>query len=99
MKTIILGTEHDETLRQALMTTLKGLGAVHLDRSRGHAGSQDLEVTKVKIGNDIVTIEFETFVGLSVIGPPALVDQIALLTRQTVRSGKAPAKKPAQPKP
>jgi hypothetical protein len=76
-KTIVLGDEHDDALRDALRATLHELGAVSLDQSWGLAGSQELSTHRVSLGSEIVTIESETYIGLSITGGEDTVDRIA----------------------
>jgi len=75
-KTLILGAEYDDTLRGVLRDVLKRLGAKGLAHDWGVAGSQELETVEVLVGVDTVTIEAETFVGLSISGPVELVERI-----------------------
>jgi hypothetical protein len=76
LKTIVLGPEHDERLRDALRAALLALGAKALGHDRRTAGSQDLEVFEAEIGNQRLVIEAETYIGLSVTGPSELVDMV-----------------------
>jgi hypothetical protein len=77
LKTIILGDEFDEKLKYRLIDKLKSMGANPLSSDWGIAGSQELDSLSVQIGGDVVNIESETFVGLSISGRDALVDEIA----------------------
>jgi len=81
-KTIVLGDEYDDDLRAALGATLHELGAVSLDQSWGLAGSQELSTHQVCIGPDVVTIESETYIGLSITGTEETVDRIAASVAQ-----------------
>jgi hypothetical protein len=76
-KKIVLGSEHDESLRQALLDCLAALGADIAARQWGLGGSQIIDTTKVTIGKDLLVVETETYVGLSVSGEARLVDRIA----------------------
>ena len=75
----VLGNEYDDALRQALMACLAEMGADVAARQWGLGGAQILETTKVSIGRDVLVIESETYVGLSVSGPARLVDRVAAL--------------------
>lgn len=77
MKTVILGDEYDETLREALHTVLLKNGAIGNDKSWGVGGSQEIEMVKVKLGEETVIIESETFVGLTITGSISLVESLA----------------------
>ncbi|AZG14876.1 hypothetical protein [Cupriavidus pauculus] len=75
--TIILGNEYDDALRDAIHTVLVRNGAVGIDKLWGVGGSQEIENLVVRLGIDLITIEAETFVGLTIAGPKAIVEDIA----------------------
>jgi hypothetical protein len=75
-KTLILGPEYDNTLREALHDVLTRLGAKGLAHDWGVGGSQELETAEVQVGVDRVIVEAETFIGLSIRGPVELVERI-----------------------
>lgn len=83
--TIILGDEYDDTIRDALLAVLVRSGAVGIDKTWAVGGSQEIETMVIKLGGDVITIEAETFVGLTVTGPKAVVEAIALLVKQQLR--------------
>lgn len=78
-KKVVLGSEYDDALRQALAECLAELGADVAARQWGLGGSQILETTKVKLGRDTLVVEAETYVGLSISGESRLVDRVASL--------------------
>ena len=78
---IILGDEYDDKLRDALMLTLKEEGAIPVDKSWAVAGSQEIEFLEVSLDSESVTIEAETYIGLSITGPQNIVERIAEKTR------------------
>ncbi|MCY1279420.1 hypothetical protein D9M70_281740 [compost metagenome] len=80
--TIILGDEYDDALRDALLAVLVRNGAVGIDKTWGVGGSQEVEVLVISLGGDLITIEAETFVGLTVSGSKAIVEDIALQVRR-----------------
>ena len=84
--TIILGDEYDDALRDALLTVLKRNQAVGIDKSWEVAGSQQLELFKVNLRGDSITIESETYVGLTISGPRAAVEEIAGEVRAELKS-------------
>jgi hypothetical protein len=86
-KTVVLGSEYDEQLRETLMRVLKTLGGTPKDASYGIGGSQELEALEVAFGDDIVVVEAETYVGLSVSGKAELVSRIAALVQAGGASG------------
>lgn len=76
-KAICIGDEHDHRLREALMAVLGEMGGITDARTFGVGGSQELETLAVTIGGESVTIEAETYVGLSIRGEKTLVEDIA----------------------
>lgn len=78
VKTAILGDEFDDDLKARLIEILKSLGAKPLSSDWSVAGSQELASLSVNFKGEILDIESETFVGLSISGPDELVDEIAL---------------------
>lgn len=76
-KKVILGDEYDDALRAALTECLTEMGADIAARQWGLGGSQILETTKVSVGKDVLVVESETYVGLSISGEARLVDRIA----------------------
>lgn len=85
-KKLILGDEHDDALRQALMSCLTSLGADVAARQWGLGGSQTLETTRVYLGRDLVVVEAETYVGLSIQGEGRVVERVAAMLK--ARAGK-----------
>jgi hypothetical protein len=85
-ETIVLGAEYDARLRAALTMVLKELGAQDLSASWSLAGSQELQQMDVDLGNEIISIELETYVGLSIRGTPELVNRIANSVRVCMRN-------------
>lgn len=78
-KKLILGDEYDEALRHALMDALAGLGASIEAHQWGLGGSQIIQTTKVLLGKDLLVVECETYVGLSLFGEARVVDRVAAL--------------------
>ncbi|RYZ08405.1 MAG: hypothetical protein EOO73_08120 [Myxococcales bacterium] len=76
-KKLILGDEHDDALRQSLMACLSALGADVAARQWGLGGSQTLETMRVYLGKDLVVVEAETYVGLSIQGEARVVNRVA----------------------
>lgn len=76
-KKITLGDEFDDELRGRLAGVLKELGAIKEGAElRGVAGSQDIEDFYVKIGDVLIRIEAETYMGLSISGDLNMVEKI-----------------------
>jgi len=80
--TVILGDEYDDNLRAALRAVLSDNNAVGFAPSWGVGGSQELETLRVRLGNDLIIVEAETFVGLSLTGRKATVENLARQVRQ-----------------
>ena len=80
--TVVLGDEHDPAVRQAVLWALETLGAERDGGWDGMAGSQEISHLEFRIGGDWLVLEAETYVGLSLSGPAALVARLARLTEQ-----------------
>ena len=80
LKSVRLGDEYDQPLRELLIAVLRTMGGVIDQTSFGVAGSQALEriwVTVTSNGRvDRIAIESETYVGLTIAGRAELVDSI-----------------------
>jgi hypothetical protein len=75
--TVVLGGEFDDNLRNKLLNLLHGLGAIVAgSQGRVVVGSQDIEELDVLINGQVLHVEGETYVGLSIGGPTELVKQI-----------------------
>ncbi|MEI2456433.1 hypothetical protein [Lysobacter firmicutimachus] len=74
--TINFGDEHDDALRDALRAVFIENQAILLDASWGMGGSQQLETLKVRLGEVLVTIESETYIGLTITGPTSTVEML-----------------------
>ena len=78
-KKLILANEYDDKLRQALMELLAALGADIAAHQWGLGGSQIIETKKVYLGKDLVIVEAETYVGLSITGEARIVERVAAM--------------------
>jgi hypothetical protein len=78
-KTVILGDEFDDDLKSRLFEKLKEMGANPVSSDWGIAGSQEIDSLSIRVYDQIIEIESETFVGLSISGPEEIVDEIASL--------------------
>jgi len=97
--TIILGPEYDLGLQEILRGVLEELRGVELSHGWGVGGSQELETAEVRIGAQRVTVEAETYIGLSVRGPEELVERIRTLVRRAARWGPSPTGLTSTPPP
>ena len=86
-KKLVLGDEHDGALRHALMECLIELGADIAARQWGLGGSQIIDTTKISVGKDLLVVETETYVGLSITGEARVVNRVAALL--ATRTGKS----------
>ena len=84
-KTVNLGKEYDAQLREALRHTLLELGAIVTDKSWGVGGSQEVETLQVSLAGGTLSVDAETYVGLSITGAPDLVDRVAALVHERLR--------------
>ena len=71
-----MGDEYNQSLRARLRSTLKSLGATSVISKYGVAGSQEIETLTCNIDGHLLTIEAETYVGLSITGFSAAVDGV-----------------------
>jgi len=83
----VLGNEYDDVLRQAVLDCLGVMGADIAARQFGFGGSQIIETMKITLGKDLLVVEAETYVGLSVSGEARLVDRLASMVAE--RTNKA----------
>jgi hypothetical protein len=75
-KKVVLGPEWDQVLRARLFEVLKRMGAIAAERGWGVGGSQEIESVEVSLGEDVLLVEAETYIGLMITGPKDVVDQI-----------------------
>ena len=81
-KFVILGDEYDDALREILRSILMRGGGVGIDSSWVIGGSQEVDRIQVSFEGAVLTIESETFVGLSISGPEQIVDKIVAQVRR-----------------
>lgn len=77
--TAVLGAEYDEKLQAALCCALKKMGARRKGRFWGLGGSQELHQSTFVVGGRTLTVEAESYVGLSVCGPKAVIEELRRL--------------------
>ena len=80
-KTVTLGPEYDEATRDALRAVLLSLKATNMKASWGVGGSQEVESLEVRVAGSPLSIESETYIGLTITGDESLVDTVAGLVR------------------
>jgi hypothetical protein len=77
MKTIILGNEYDITLIEKLKKVLQAEEITLSSKLSGIAGSQDFLSYEFYIKGEKIKIEIETYIGISLIGPEILVNDLS----------------------
>lgn len=75
-KTVILGDEYDDALRARVFAILRRLGAETAGGDWALGGSQEVETVRVRLDGADLTVEAETYVGLSLTGPADAVDRV-----------------------
>ncbi|WP_147476967.1 hypothetical protein [Vandammella animalimorsus] len=73
---VIIGSECDENLKSALFLALKKMGAKKISEMDALAGSQDVSIHEFLVKNEIIKVESETYVGLSLVGSKNLIMEI-----------------------
>ena len=76
-ESIVIGNEYDEKLIKSLFLTLQEIGAVKKDESSALVGSQDYNLTRYEVNNLILTVEIETYIGVTLSGPSNVVREIS----------------------
>ena len=77
-KTVTLGYEYDEALLKRLMAVLAAEGATFITEWSAVGGSQDISNWCFRLKGQTLIVEAETYIGLSLIGPAALVTQLSV---------------------
>ncbi|NTG46202.1 hypothetical protein G6M04_02365 [Agrobacterium rhizogenes] len=85
-KTVILGQEHDQKLRDTVMDVVRQLGASITSRNWAVAGSQEIETVLLQLARQEITIEAETYAGLSITGDEKTINEISERVRQATHS-------------
>ena len=84
--TLVLGDEYDQQLRAALVQVLLQLGAVLENRNWVVAGSQEVETFLWQLAGQDITVEAETYMGLSISGDENTINDIAQRVSQAVQA-------------
>jgi hypothetical protein len=88
-RTVRLGDEYDDALREALVAVLRELGGYSESHEWGVGGSQEIENLEVDVRGQRVVVESETYVGLSITGEDSLVSRIEALVRLRLQDSKS----------
>lgn len=75
--TVILGPEYDQHLRATVMEVMRQLGASIESRNWSVAGSQEIETVHAQLAANSITIEAETYIGLSITGEENMINEIS----------------------
>jgi hypothetical protein len=78
----VAGSEHEPKVLASLGTALRGLGYDLRDSWEGVGGSQDIAHWEVVGPRGSLTIECETYIGVTVEGPIALVAELRSAIKQ-----------------
>lgn len=89
-ETIVVGDEYDEKRREILLEVLRSRGAEFIDKESSVAGSQEIESLAVDINGNLVTVEAETFIGLTISGPKDIVEDVVAEVNRKMARLKAP---------
>jgi len=73
---LVLGAEHDLALTNLLLDVLRELGAEEVSRNWGVAGSQEINTLQYKLDGTPLTVEAETYIGLSLSGEEPVIRSI-----------------------
>lgn len=84
--TVIFGPEYDGTLRTTVMDVMEQLGASVESRNGSVAGSQEIETVQARSADQEIIIEAETYIGLSITGDEATVNEISERVRQATQT-------------
>lgn len=80
-KTVVIGAEYDDDLRDVLSRVLRQAGAERKGHHQAAVGSQEIETWWYRIGRHRLKVEAETYIGLSLRGPAPLIEQLAAAVR------------------
>ena len=82
----ILGSEHENAIINALRQVLRKMGAEEGERHWTVAGSQEVSTVHYILGAQPLTVEAETYIGLSITGDSEIVATIAAQVRDVLES-------------
>ena len=77
-----LGAEHDDRAISAANWALRKIGAKRQAKSWGVGGSQEVSREEWHAGGEVLVLEGETYLGLTITGPDNLVARVAQLVRE-----------------
>jgi hypothetical protein len=84
-ESLVLGSEYDDILVAALLATLREMGAELKPAEFAHAGSQDFATRRATLNGKRLTLEAETYMGLTISGDRDTVLMIAERVRERLR--------------
>ena len=83
--TVLLGPEYDQHLRATVMEVMRQLGASIESRNWCVAGSQEIETVQAQLAGNAITIEAETYIGLSITGEENIINEISKRVKQATQ--------------
>lgn len=84
-KTVNLGPEHDDALQRAVLSVLREMGAELDGPSWVLGGSQEAVARRGTVNGSAISLEAETYIGLTVTGDDGVVEEIAKRTSERFR--------------
>lgn len=84
-KHIVIGDESDDGLLEAVRNVIKDMGAKEISSERVVVGSQDIQILRVLLQDQVIVVEAETYIGITVAGEQELVDEIVQRVRRANR--------------
>lgn len=82
--TVILASEYDPAAVNALMRVLREIGAEEVSRDYAVVGSQEINTLRFTLDGFPLSVEAETYVGLSVTGETKAVETIKSRLRDVI---------------
>lgn len=83
---IRLGDEYDDVLKATLIAVLRSRGSAGAGGFWGVGGSQELDTARVKVSGELIAIESETYMGLTIEGLKSIVEAIAQEVSEHLKS-------------
>jgi hypothetical protein len=73
---VVIAEEYDLSKLKALKAILKKLGAKKVKEWNGLGGSQEIQHFEYKLRDNILIVEAETYMGLSIEGDESLINHV-----------------------
>lgn len=85
-QTLNLGPEYDQKMLQALFDALTAEGAQTIVQRADVVGSQEIGYWKFQLADGTVEVEAETYLGISISGPVALITRLTQIIQDKILS-------------